>query len=73
MSDCTETPPDFWCEHADPGQQRCPEWRCDCFIDTYPDSPFDLHPEAFLVDGHARHVGGQHTVDCPGCHPTKEA
>lgn len=39
----------FACEYADKGNTRCPEWRCDCFIETYPDSPRDLHPEAFTV------------------------
>jgi hypothetical protein len=39
----------YACEYADQGRTRCPEWRCDCFIATYPDSPRDLHPEAFVV------------------------
>lgn len=38
----------FACPYAR-GVARCPAWRCDCFIDQYPDSPFDLHPEAFVV------------------------
>lgn len=36
---------------AFPGQPRCPESICDCFIDTYPDDPMGLHPEAFIVLG----------------------
>jgi hypothetical protein len=32
-----------------PGQPRCPEWLCDCFIDTHPDDPLGLHPEDFTV------------------------
>lgn len=40
---------DFECPYAEPGKARCPEWRCDCFIDLYPDDPFGLHPEAFTV------------------------
>lgn len=38
----------FACEYADSGT-RCPSWRCDCFIATHPDSPMDIHPEAFVV------------------------
>lgn len=34
-----------------PDRTRCPEWRCDCFIETFPGSPMALHPEAFIVDG----------------------
>jgi hypothetical protein len=44
-----ETIMTFQCSYADKGQTRCPEWRCDCFIVTHPDSPFDLHPEDFVV------------------------
>jgi hypothetical protein len=40
---------EFQCPYADKGKKRCPEWRCDCFIDLYPDDPFGLHPEAFVV------------------------
>ena len=32
-----------------PGAPRCPETRCDCFIDTHPDDPLGLHPEVFVV------------------------
>jgi hypothetical protein len=39
----------FACEYADRGQTRCSPSICDCFIDTYPNSPRDLHPEAFIV------------------------
>jgi hypothetical protein len=39
----------FQCPYAEKGQARCPTWRCDCFIDLYPDDPFGLHPEAFVV------------------------
>lgn len=39
----------YACEYADPGRTRCPESICDCFIATYPESPRDLHPEAFVV------------------------
>lgn len=56
----------FHCDYADAGQDRCPEWRCDCFVATYPEDPFGLHPEAFLVDGHRYDLEG-HMPDCPGC------
>lgn len=39
----------FACDYAEPGETRCPSWRCDCFIETHPDSPMGLHPEAFIV------------------------
>jgi hypothetical protein len=39
----------FVCPYAGPGRRKCPEWRCDCFVDLYPDDPFGLHPEAFVV------------------------
>jgi hypothetical protein len=39
----------FQCPHAERGQDRCPAWRCDCFVDLHPDDPFGLHPEAFVV------------------------
>lgn len=39
----------FRCPYAPPGQNRCPESICDCFIDTHPDDPFGLHPEDFAV------------------------
>jgi hypothetical protein len=39
----------FHCPYAGPYEKRCPEWRCDCFIETHPDTPFDLHPEDFIV------------------------
>lgn len=42
-------PTDFQCEYAERGQRACPAWRCDCFVATHPDSPFDLHPEDFTV------------------------
>jgi hypothetical protein len=57
---------EFQCPYAPPGQRRCPEWICDCFIDTHPDDPFGLHPEDFLVDGHRYDLNG-HMADCPGC------
>ncbi len=41
----------FACGYADRGKTRCPSSRCDCFIETHPDSPMDLHPEDFIV-GH---------------------
>ena len=40
----------FACVYADRGQAKCPRWRCDCFIDEYPDDPVGLHPEAFTCD-----------------------
>jgi len=40
----------FHCPYAEIGYDRCPEWRCDCFIDTHPDSPLDLHPEDFAIE-----------------------
>ena len=61
MSDCTCTKPQpdgagdcgtcggFACHYANAGQARCPRWRCDCFVEEFPDSPFDLHPELFTV------------------------
>lgn len=39
----------YACEYADRGETRCSPAICDCFIATYPDSPRDLHPEAFIV------------------------
>lgn len=39
----------FHCPYAPKGRKRCPESICDCFIETHPDSPFDLHPEDFIV------------------------
>jgi hypothetical protein len=36
------------------GAPRCLPSICDCFIDTYPDSPTNLHPEAFIVKGDVR-------------------
>lgn len=42
-------PADFQCDYAPPGQQACPASICDCFVATHPDSPFELHPEDFLV------------------------
>ena len=63
MSDCTCAKPKhdergekcqrcggFACGYAQPGRTRCSPAICDCFIEQYPDSPFDLHPEAFIVD-----------------------
>jgi hypothetical protein len=29
--------------------KRCMAGPCDCFRDTYPDDPYGLHPEAFVV------------------------
>ena len=29
--------------------KRCMASICDCFRETHPDSPYDLHPEAFVV------------------------
>lgn len=39
----------FACPYASVGRARCPSWRCDCFVELYPDDPFGLHPEAFIV------------------------
>lgn len=39
----------YACEYAGLGDTRCPASICDCFIYTHPDSPRDLHPEAFVV------------------------
>jgi len=39
----------YACEYAAPGQTRCSPAICDCFIRTHPDSPRDLHLEAFTV------------------------
>ena len=43
-------PESFHCDYAEPGQRACPAWRCDCFVADYPDDPFGLHPEAYVVD-----------------------
>ena len=40
---------DFACEYASAGRTRCSPAICDCFIEQFPDSPSDLHPEAFIV------------------------
>lgn len=40
---------EFQCPYADAGQSRCSPAICDCFIEQYPDDPFGLHPEAFMV------------------------
>lgn len=43
-------PTEEWvCPYAERGKARCPEWRCDCFVDLYPGDPFGIHPEAFAV------------------------
>lgn len=39
----------FACPYAQPGRSRCAAAICDCFVETYPDSPFALHPEAYAV------------------------
>ena len=62
----------FACEYADRGQTRCSPAICDCFIDMHPDSPRDLHPEDFLVNGHRYDMNG-HMADCPGCVTQPEA
>lgn len=41
----------FACEYAGKGKTRCPQSICDCFIEQFPDSPRELHPEAFIVAG----------------------
>jgi hypothetical protein len=56
----------FQCPYAEPGQARCHPAICDCFIEQYPDDPFGLHPEAFLVNGHQYDIDG-HAATCP--HP----
>lgn len=58
-------PPDFHCPYADGPGKKCD--MCDCFVDTHPDSPFALHPEDFLVDGHQYLAVGVHSDTCPGC------
>lgn len=40
----------YACEYADAGKTRCSPSICDCFITTHPESPRDLHPEAFVVN-----------------------
>ena len=57
----------FQCPYAERGQSRCSPAICDCFIDEYPDDPFGLHPEAFLVNGHQYTLEGGHADTCPGC------
>ena len=42
-------PADFQCDYAEPGQRACPAWRCDCFVAEYPDNPFGVHPEVYVV------------------------
>ena len=32
-----------------PGSPRCPTCLCDCFLNTHPDDPLGLHPEAFVI------------------------
>lgn len=85
MPDCTCPKPDygegsgfcercggFACPYAPRGRTRCLPPICDCFIDSYPDSPFALHPEAFIVGvpcrtcGHVGLIGGDR---CPVCDP----
>jgi hypothetical protein len=39
----------YACEYASMGRTRCSPAICDCFIAQFPDSPRDLHPEAFVV------------------------
>lgn len=43
------SPKTFHCPYAPRGQDRCPQWRCDCFIETHPEDPFGMHPEDFVV------------------------
>lgn len=52
MSDWQEEglPEGFQCEYAPEGHRRCHPAICDCFVDTFPDSPFELHPEVFVVN-----------------------
>jgi hypothetical protein len=64
----------FACEYADRGRTRCSPSICDCFIDTYPDSPRALHPEAFIVTGirvtppkGPPMSGNDVTGPCPSC------
>lgn len=57
-------PDGFVCGYADRPGEKCD--ACDCFVDLYPDDPFGLHPEAFLVNGHQYVIGG-HADTCP--HP----
>lgn len=64
-------PEGFVCPYADEGRARCPEWRCDCFVDAFPEDPFGLHPEAFLVNGHQYNLEG-HADSCP-CHKSEGA
>lgn len=47
----------FACPYAGRGLTRCSSAICDCFIETHPDSPWALHPEAFVVG----------RVTCAGC------
>lgn len=59
---------EFVCPFAGSGRTRCPEWRCDCFIETHPDSPFDLHPEDFIVVNRCPHGTVEtETVRCREC------
>jgi len=51
------------CDYAEPGQARCPAWRCDCFYDAYPGDPFGVHPEAFVVTWPVH----EHPCPTPGC------
>lgn len=63
------TEAEFQCPYADKGRRRCAPSDCDCFIDEYPESPFALHPEAFLVNGHQYDLTG-HAATCP--HPSHQ-
>lgn len=59
----TPIPSDFQCAYADPGKRACPASICDCFVATHPDSPFDLHPEDFIVNAESFTP----VKDCPEC------
>lgn len=63
----------FHCPWADPGQDRCPEWRCDCFINLYPEDPLGLHPEAYAVLWLPGHPPDQLPDQPPGAAPAAPA
>lgn len=61
---------EFACPYAGRGQAKCSSAICDCFVDTYPDSPFDLHPEAFVVtwpDSSPPRGGDPSVPECRSC------
>lgn len=59
-----DLPKDFHCPYAEAGKDRCPAWRCDCFVDIYPEDPFGLHPEMYVV--HIPQLDGSCVISVAG-------